>query len=288
MILVTGATGNVGRNLVRELLDAGEAVRALTRDPAAAALPEGVETVPGDLARPETLPAALRGVDRAFLFPVHGALDGFLTAAKEAGTAHIVLLSSDSVTFPEPGWIGEKHLACERAVADSGIPHSFVRPSIFMANDLGWAHQLGHGGIVRGAYGRAAMAPVDERDIAAVAAYALRAPRPGATYELTGPQALTQIERVRIIGETLGLPARFEEVPRADVRAKLIGHLPPPAADFLLDQLAAAEQTPVPVLPTVEQVTGRPAHTYAEWVAHHAADFGGGQRSAPRVHFSGV
>ncbi|MEV0598748.1 NAD(P)H-binding protein [Streptomyces sp. NPDC050315] len=286
MILVTGATGNVGRNLVRELLDAGEKVRALTRDPATSALPDGVETVPGDLTRPETLPAALQGVDRAFLFPVHGALDAFLKHAKEAGTQHIVLLSSDSVTFPQPGWIGEQHLACEQAVADSGMSWSFVRPTVFMANDLGWAHQLRNDGTVRGAYGGGAMAPVDERDIAAVAAHALLAPDPGKTYELTGPQALSQIDRVRIIGETLGLPARFEEIPREDVHQRLINHMPPPAADFLLDQLAASRTTPTPVLPTIEQVTGRPAHTYAEWVAHHAADFNGGQQAGPRLHSS--
>lgn len=273
MILVTGATGNVGRNLVRDLVDAGEKVRALTRDPATANLPDGVEVAPGDLSRPETLPAALQDVDRAFLFPVHGALDAFLAAAKEAGTRHIVLLSSDSVTFPQPGWIGEQHLACEQAVADSGIAWTFVRPNVFMANDLGWTGQIRHGGTVRGAYGSAAFPPVDERDIAAVAAHALLNPDPGKTYELTGPQALSQIDRVRIIGETLGIPVRFEEVPRDEVRRRLVDHMPPPAADFLLDQLAARTE-PAPVLPTIEQVTGRPAHTYAEWVAHHAADFG--------------
>ncbi|MFF2502679.1 NAD(P)H-binding protein [Streptomyces sp. NPDC058067] len=286
MILVTGATGNVGRNLVQELIDAGEKVRALTRDPATSALPDGVETVAGDLSRPETLATALRGVDRAFLFPVLGALDGFLTAAKEAGTRHIVLLSSDSVTFSPPGWIGEKHLACEQAVIDSGMSWTFVRPTVFMANDLGWAHQITHGGTVRGAYGGAAMAPVDERDIAAVAAHALRTPRPGTTYELTGPQALSQTDRVRVIGEVLGLPTRFLQVPREDVRRQLTGHMPPPAADFLLDQLAAAQAQPTPVLPTIEQVTGRPAHTYAEWVAHRAADFDGGQRTEARVHLT--
>ncbi|MFF2810722.1 NAD(P)H-binding protein [Streptomyces sp. NPDC058000] len=275
MILVTGANGNVGRNLVRELINAGEKVRALTRDPATTSLPDSVEIVCGDLTRPETLPAALQDVDRAFLFPVFGALEGFLASAEEVGTRHIVLLSSDSVTFSQPGWIGERHLACEQAVAASGMSWTFVRPTVFMANDLGWTHQIRHGGTVRGVYGSAAMAPVDERDIAAVAAHALLTPQPGTAYELTGPQALSQIDRVRIIGETLGLSTRFEEVPRDDVRRGLLDHLPPPAADFLLDQLAAAQTEPTPVLPTIEQVTGHPARNYAEWVAHHATNFGG-------------
>ncbi|MFI7004963.1 NAD(P)H-binding protein [Streptomyces sp. NPDC050145] len=273
MILVTGATGNVGRNLVHELVDAGERVRALTRDPATADLPDGVETVAGDLTRPETLPAALQGVDRAFLFPVHGALEAFLAAAEQAGTRHIVLLSSDSVTFPRPGWIGERHLACEQAVADSAMSWTFVRPGLFMANDLGWAAPIRRDGTVRGSYGDAAMAPVDERDIAAIAVHALLAPDPAKTYEVTGPQSLSQIDRVRVIGETLGIATRFEEVPREDTRRQLLDRLPPPAADFLLDQLSAARSTPVPVLTPVEQITGRPARTYAEWVAHHAASF---------------
>ncbi|MFM9373716.1 NAD(P)H-binding protein [Streptomyces sp. Da 82-17] len=273
MILVTGATGNVGRNLVRELLAAGEDVRALTRDPATADLPDGVDAVPGDLTRPETLPAALHGVDRAFLFPVHGALDAFLAAARQAGTGHIVLLSSDSVTFTEPGWIGEQHLACEQAVADSGIPWTFVRPTVFMANDLAWADQIRNGGTVRGVYGTGATAPVDERDIAAVAAHALLAPSPGKTYELTGTETLSQIDRVRVIGATLGIPTRFEEVPRETVRRRLLDRLPAPAADFLLDQLAASRTTPTPTLPTTRTTLGRPAHTYADWVAHHATAF---------------
>src|SRR5690349_14505276 len=112
MILVTGATGNVGRNVVRQLLDAGEKVRAITRDPA----------------RAETLPAALRGVDRAFLFPVFGSLGDFLRIGAESGLRHVVLLSSYAVVFPEPGWIGEQHIACERAVQDSGLAWTFVRP----------------------------------------------------------------------------------------------------------------------------------------------------------------
>ncbi|MFD7291654.1 NAD(P)H-binding protein [Streptomyces sp. NPDC059897] len=278
MILVTGATGNVGRNLVRELADAGEEVRALTREPATAGLSDGVDVVEGDLTRPATLPAALQGVDRVFLFPVHGpgALDGFLAAAEQAGVRHIVLLSSDSVTFSEPGWIGEQHLACERAVAGSAMSWAFVRPSLFMANDLGWARQIRRGAAVRGVYGDGGMAPVDERDIAAVAAHALT-PSAGKTYELTGPQTLSQVDRVRIIGETLGVDTRFEEVPRGDVRRELLHRLPAPAADFLLDQLAASRTKPVQALPTVEKVTGRPARTYAQWVAHHAAAFGAEQ-----------
>jgi uncharacterized protein YbjT (DUF2867 family) len=115
-ILVTGGTGNVGADVVRQLLDAGERVRVMTRDPGGRTFPDGVEVVPGDLSRPETLPAALSGIERALLFPAATGVEGFLGAARPAGLRHVVLLSSASVTLPDPGYIGERHLRIERAV----------------------------------------------------------------------------------------------------------------------------------------------------------------------------
>ena len=136
MILVTGGAGNVGANVVRQLLDAGEKVRVITRNPSDRSFPDQVEVVPSDLTRPETLPAALSGVDRAFLFPVYNGLDGFLKAARRADLQHVVLLSSAAVEFPPPGWIREVHLQLERAVAASGLPWTYLRPEAFMTNDL--------------------------------------------------------------------------------------------------------------------------------------------------------
>lgn len=275
MILVTGGAGNVGANVVRQLLDAGEKVRVITRNPRSRSFPDQVEVVPGDLTRPETLPAALSGVDRVFLFPVFNGSDGFLEAARQADLQHVVLLSSSAVTYSTPGWIGEQHLQLERAVAASGLPWTYVRPDAFMTNDLVWAHQIVNGGVVRGAYGNVATAPIDPRDIAAVAVRALLDQRVGEAYVLTGPQSLTQIDRVRIIAETIGRPLRFEEVPREQFREQLLLHhgLPTPAVDFLLDQAAARNGKTAQILPTVEEVTGRPAFTYAQWVAHRAAEF---------------
>ena len=275
MILVTGGAGNVGANLVRQLLDAGEKVRVITRNPSDRSFPDQVEVVPGDLTRPETLPTALSGVDRAFLFPVFNGLDGFLEAARQADLQHVVLLSSSAVTYSTPGWIGEQHLQLERAVAASGLPWTYVRPDAFMTNDLAWKHQIVNGGVVRAAYGNAASAPVDPRDIAAVAVRALLDQRVGEAYVLTGLQSLTQIDRVRIIGETIGRPLRFEEQPREQFRKQLLLHhgLPAPVIDELLDQLAARDGKTAQILPTVEEVTGRPAFTYAQWVAHRAAEF---------------
>lgn len=274
MILVTGAAGNVGANVVRQLLDAGENVRVITRNPGDRSFPDGVEVVPGDLTRQETLPVALHGVDRAFLFPVFDGVDGFLEEARQADLRHVVLLSSASVTLPPPGWIGEVHLRLEKAVAASGLPWSYVRPEAFATNDLAWKHQIANGGVVRAAYGNAATAPIDPRDIAAVAVRALLDRRVGEAYVLTGPESLTQIDRVRIIAETLGRPLRFEEQPREEFRKELLLRgMPAPVADHFLEGLAARDGETAPVLPTVEKVTGRPAVTYAQWVAGRAADF---------------
>lgn len=274
MILVTGATGNVGANIVSQLLEVGEKVRVLTRNPTDHAFPGQVEVVAGDLTRPETLPEALTGIDRAFLFPLHNALDGFLDAAKQANLQHVVLLSSAAVTYATPGLIGEGHLQVERAVAASRLPWTFIRPDYFMTNDLIWSQQITDGDVVRGVYGNAAVPPIDPRDIAAVAVRALLDARVGEAFLLTGPQSLTQIDRVRIIAETIGRPVRFQEVPREQFRQQLLGHgMPTPVADAYLDGLATLDGKSAQTLPTVEEVTGRPPFTYAQWVAHHAAAF---------------
>ncbi|NUW40908.1 NAD(P)H-binding protein [Nonomuraea rhodomycinica] len=275
MILVTGATGNVGAEVVGRLLDAGERVRVISRDPAAHSFPGGVEVLPGDLTRPETLTKALSGVERAFLFPVLTGVGGFLDAARDAGLRHVVLLSSQTVTFATPGWVGERHLRLERDVEASGLPWTFVRPGAFMTNDLAWAPQIRGDGVVRGVHGASALAPVDPRDIAAVAVRALLDRRTGEAFLLTGPEALTQVERVRIIAETIGRPLRFEEQPPEEFRERMLRHgTPAPVIDELIDGFAARIGAPEEVVPTVEEVTGRPAFTYAQWVAHRAAAFG--------------
>jgi uncharacterized protein YbjT (DUF2867 family) len=271
MILVTGATGNVGRNVVRQLLDEGEKVRVLLHGPGA--LPDEVEVVRGDLTQVPA--AALDGVDRVFLFPLIEAVSGFVDVAVKASVEHIVMLSTAAVTFAEPGWVGERHREVEAAVTASGLSWSFVRPGAFMANDLVWAPQV-KDGVVRAAYGDATSAPIDERDVAAVAVRALVERHTRQAHILSGPESLTQVERVRILAEVLGRPVRFEEQSRQDARERLLKlGLTESAIEFGMDIQASSVNITAEVLPAVEEITGRPAHTYAEWVAHRAADFSG-------------
>jgi uncharacterized protein YbjT (DUF2867 family) len=272
MILVTGATGNVGRNVVEQLLAEGQEVRALTRNTARARFPDQVDVVCGDLSRPETLPAALDGVKRAFLFPVPG-LEGFLDLARRSGVDQTVLLSSAAVTMEHPSPIARAHIDNERAVALSGLPWTFVRPGAFMVNDLRWAPQIKAEGVVRAPYGDAATAPIDERDIAAVVVTALlHDGHAGRSYTLTGPESLTQVERVQILATALGQALRFEEQTPGQFRQQM-SRLPPLVADGLLELLASRVGTTAEVTGTVWQVTGRPPHSYRQWAIHHLADF---------------
>ena len=273
MILVTGATGNVGHNVVEQLLGQGEAVRAMTRDPARARFPDGVEVVAGDLSQAGSLPAALKGVDRAFLFPVHGQLRSFVDLAGRCALERIVLLSSSSVTMKPLNSIGRSHADSEQTVAAGEVPWTFVRPGAFMTNDLRWAPQIKEESAVRAPFGAASSAPIDERDIAAVSVAALLGEgHAGRDYVLTGPEALSQAERVMLLSEVLGRTIRFEEQTPDEYRQAMADR-PREVVETLLAMLGGQAARTPEVRHTVADVTGRPAFTYRQWVEHHRADF---------------
>lgn len=274
-ILVTGATGKVGRHVVFGLLDAGADFRALTRDPDAADLPDGVEVVRGDLSYPDTLEAALDGVDVVFLLwptaddSAPAALD---TIAKHA--RRVVYLSSAGVRDDleqQADPINQSHADLERLVEHSGPEWTFLRPTGFATNTLGWAEQIRADGVVRWPYGEAARSLIHERDIAAVAVRALiEDGHDGARYVLTGPQALTQVEQVHAIGEAIGRTVVWEELPREELVAAF-GDAS--FADGALDAWAEFVTRPERVTSTVEEVTGRPARSFRRWATDHADDF---------------
>ncbi|GAA4608151.1 NAD(P)H-binding protein [Actinoallomurus liliacearum] len=274
MILVTGATGNVGRQVVGQLLEEGAEVRAMTRRPDRADLPDGVEVVRGDLAEPETLPEALRGVERAFLFPVPDRTAGFLAAARETGLRNVVLLSASAVRYERPNPIGRLHAGIEQAVTDSGLSWTILRPGAFMANDLQWwAPQIRATGVVRGLGDGVAGTPIDECDIAAVAVRALLDDgHAGRTYLLTGPEALTDPQRVAILGDVLGRELRFEGLSAEEYRAAMSARVPAPVVDALIAMRAESKEM-AEVSPAPADLIGRAPHTYAEWAARHADGF---------------
>lgn len=277
MILVTGATGNVGGHVVQLLTAAGESVRVLVRDPEKAAGLGAAEVVRGDLGKPESLPAALDGVSAVFLFAVPGSGPAFVAAARAAGVERIVMLSSNAVVeeaAEQPNPIAQYHADIEAAVRGSGIAWTLLRTGHMATNALPWASQTKTGDVVRGPYAGATSAPVHEADLAEVAVLALTGVgHDGHTYELTGPESLTAAEQVALIGAAIGRPLRYEELPPEVAREQMSRFIPPFIIDTLFAAWAAAVGVPAVVEPTVEKLTGRPARTFAQWAADRAADF---------------
>ncbi|MGV9385344.1 NAD(P)H-binding protein [Nonomuraea sp. NPDC003707] len=273
-ILVTGARGHVARGLVQRLLAAGQPVRAAGRNPGAARLPAGVETVLCDLADPGTFDAALAGVTKVFLYAERRGLDDFVTRAATAGVEHIVLLSALLADPASTDAIGRMHGDAEQAVARSGIAWTFLRPGAFATNTLQWAPSVRAEGVVRDPFPDSRSAPVHEADIAAVAALALTEPgHEGATYPLTGPELVSRSRQAELIGEAVGRPVRFVVQDLEEYRAELSAWTTPQVADVVIKESAAAVDRPLPPTDTVEKVTGRPARTYGEWARDHAEDF---------------
>ncbi|WP_214406773.1 NmrA family NAD(P)-binding protein [Pseudonocardia lacus] len=266
-ILVTGATGNIGRMVVDHLLDAGAPVRALTVDPARAALPDGVEVARGNLRRPETLPAALAGVERLYLAPTPDTVVDVLTLAREAGVSYVVDLSGE----PESWWG-----SVTTAVEDSGIAWTHLWPGDFMENSLSWAPGIAAARTVREPYPEGRSAPTAMDDIARVAAACLLTDaHVGRALSITGPEVLTRVELAERIGEALGEPVVFETVTR-DVAVAEMTEVMGPEAEWYVDTiLAGAVDNPVQVSTAIEDVTGKPATTFAQWARDNAAVFRG-------------
>ncbi|SFQ63455.1 NAD(P)H-binding protein [Amycolatopsis rubida] len=278
-VLVIGATGNVGRQVAVQLAGHGLSVRALARRPEKADVPGGVDVVPGDLSDADSLRAALRGVDSVFLmWPlISGEPAEAIADAVAAGARRLVLLSSAAARRDSDDAISRVHRAVEKAIERTSLEWTFLQPHGFAANTLGWASQIRGDGVVRGAYGSVYSTLIHEADMAAVAVAALTSEgHAGAKYDLTGPAALTQVEQVRVIGEVIGRETRWEEVPRDVARERLLERIPAEYADAMLDAYARlAGGEPDRPTTTVEDVTGVPARTFAQWVADHAAEFKG-------------
>jgi uncharacterized protein YbjT (DUF2867 family) len=275
MILVAGAVGNVGGELVRVLAGAGEPVRGLVRGGREDALPAGVEAAAGDLNKPSSLRDALRGVTGVFLLPGYEDMPGVLAEVGRSGGQRVVLLSGSSAADADlSNAITRYMVASETAVRDSGVPWTILRPSGFASNALQWAPQVRAGDLVRAPFGGVRVAVIDPYDIAAVAARALTsAGHEGRTYRLTGPQALLPAERVRVLGEVLGRDLRFEAQPDAEARAEMSAAMPAEYVDAFFSFYADGTLDESPVLPTVQEVTGAQPRTFQQWASAHAGAF---------------
>jgi uncharacterized protein YbjT (DUF2867 family) len=278
LILVTGATGTVGSEVVKQLVAGGHRVRALVRDPARAAmLGAGVEIVVGDLERPDTLGPAFAGVEKAFVLapptPQLVTLEGnAYEAARLAGVGHVVKLSAFGIgTFEMVPF--NRHGASEAKLRDSGLAWTILRPTRFMSfTPFPWTWDRQHGTVLE-ATGDAQMTLIDPIDIAAVAVTVLTRPgHDGQVYELTSAEALTGAEIALILADALGRPVRFVDTPPATIRELILrSGTPGFIADAALNYFAAVRAGGWHVTSTVADLLGRPARTYAEWLHEHRA-----------------
>ncbi|MFI6684168.1 NAD(P)H-binding protein [Streptomyces sp. NPDC050485] len=279
MIVVTGATGNVGRPLVRALVAVGERVTTVSRQlpPVEKGL-AGVRHVRADLAEPESLKSALDGADALHLL-IAGGGEGVdphavLGAAKSGGVRRVVLQSSQ-IVGTRPGAVSHQHLAAfEDAVRRSGLDWTVLRPGGFHSNAFMWAESVRSHRTVAAPFPDTGLPAIDPADIAEVAALALCDPaHAGRTYELTGPAPVSPREQARAIGDAVGSAVRFIALSRDEARAQLSRFMPEPVVDGTLAVLGEPSPAEQRVSPAVEQLLGRPPRAFAEWAARNSAAF---------------
>jgi uncharacterized protein YbjT (DUF2867 family) len=279
-VLVTGGTGRVGSAVAGLLADAGVPVRVLTRRSGAAAmLPANVEVVTGDLTVPESLDAALRGAGAVFLvWTAPPATAPAVVGRLATHTRRVVFLSSPHQTphpfFQQPNPMAVLHADIERLIAAAGLESTIIRPGMFASNVLSWwATAIRTDGVVRWPYGAAETAPVDDRDVAAVAARTLyQDGHAGGDYVLTGPESLSQAGQVSIIGDVIGRRITFEELSPDEFRRQTEGSWPRPVVDMLLDAWGATMGRPAFITPAVTDILGS-ARSFRQWAADHAGAF---------------
>ncbi|MFD6160156.1 NAD(P)H-binding protein [Nocardia sp. NPDC060256] len=275
MILVTGATGNIGGELVTALSESGTPVRALVRDPAKAALPAGVTAATGDLNRPETLADALDGVSALFLLPGYDNQADFLDRAKKAGVQRIVLLSSAAAGLRDLDNAVSRYMTLsEQAVRESELAWTFLRPRSFMSNALRWLPQLAAGDTVRVQFPDVRVGAIDPADIAAVAALALTGDDlDGRVLDLTGPQALLPADQIAVLAAVLDRQLVSHGLTTEETKAELAATMPQHYVDAFLSFFADGTLDEATLYPTVRDLTGRPPRTFEQWAHTHAADF---------------
>jgi uncharacterized protein YbjT (DUF2867 family) len=275
MYLVSGATGNVGGEVVRALADQGLPVRAPVRSAARWKPVEHVEAVEADLNDLDTLDPWLGGVEAAFLLPGFPDMPGLYAKLREAGVKRVVQLSgSSSETGDETNAVTAMMMGTEAAARESGLPWTILRPSGFMSNTLRWLPLLREGDLVRAPWGDIAVACIDPFDIAAVAVAALTGEgHEGAVHRISGPRAMLPAEQIAVLARVLDRPLRFEGLTPEETRAELEATMPPQYVAAFWNFYIEGALDESPVYPAVEEILGRPARTFEDWAERHADDF---------------
>jgi uncharacterized protein YbjT (DUF2867 family) len=276
VILVTGATGNIGSEVVRALAAAGHPVRALTRDPAGAQLPAGATAAQGDLTAPDTLDGVFDDVSAVFLLAGYPDPPGLLARMADAGVRRVVLLSTGAVAGGNlDNYVVRFNVVSEAAVRDSALSWSVLRPSGFMSNALRWLPQLRAGDTVREPFADLPVAMIDPFDIGVVAARALtEQEHAGRTYRLTGPQALLPGERLAILSGVLGRDLRLVPQPDDEARRDMSATTPGPIVDAFFEFSRGGTYLDDQVSDVTAGLLSRAPRTFYDWAHTHADEFG--------------
>ncbi|OLZ46832.1 SDR family oxidoreductase [Amycolatopsis keratiniphila] len=276
-VLVTGATGTVGSALIPALLARGVAVRAMTRNPGRSV--PGAETVVADLRDPESVAAALKGVDAAFLNSPSAADAAahqirFADLARDAGVKRLVVLSQYAANADSPVRFLRWHAEVEEYVRKLGIDHTVLRPNLYLQALLGFSRTIAQG-FIAAPIGDAAVSAIDTRDIADAAAVVLtETGHAGRTYTLTGPRAVTHTEIADALSTVMGRSIVFHDTSADQFAAALSGVLPPWQVDGLIEDYAHyARGEAAEVHTSVADLTGHPARDVTDFARDHAAAF---------------
>ncbi|TQM31896.1 SDR family oxidoreductase [Nocardia bhagyanarayanae] len=280
MIVVTGATGNIGSSLVPLLAASGAQVTAVSRRAGSMALPDGVRHVAADLADPASLSPALAGADALFLLISGEQLiagpepEEVLGVVAEAGVRRVVFVSSvGTQTRPEAAGY-DRLRAYENALRASSLEWTILRPGGFFSNTYAWVESVRGEQTVAAPFGSVGLPSVDPADIAAVAAAALREDgHAGRIYTLTGPALSTPREQAAALGAALGTEVRFVELSPAQAREGMLRFMPESVVDHTLEILGSPTPDELLISPDIEKVLGRGAGTYAQWAERNRAVF---------------
>jgi uncharacterized protein YbjT (DUF2867 family) len=278
MIVVTGATGNIGRPLTQALADAGQEVTAVSRH--TATVPDGVRHTVADLAEPSTLEPALAGAKALFLLlsgDLHATGAGpadIIRAAETAGVRRVVLLSTQGVSTRPFGATRIAMRALEDVLRESGLEWAILRPGGFASNALWWAESIRAQGVVAAPFGDIGVPIIDPADIAEVAAACLLDDQhAGGVYELTGPEVITPRGQAEAIAAALGSPVRFHDLTREEAKAAMSQSMPAELAEDTLTILGSPSPAELRISPDVERVLGRAPRPFADWATRNIAAF---------------